>query len=170
MYPSVHSSIIYNRQDMEAIWVSINRWLDKEDVRYIYIFDIYIYYHICYYYGILFNHKREHFAICSSMMDLGKSFLFSFACYSRYLLMWTMKFQMFKLDLEKAEETEIKLPTSIGSLRKQESARKTTTFALLTMPKPFTVWIKTNCGKFWNPWEYQTTLPASWEICMQVKM
>ena len=53
-----------------------------------------------------------------------------------------------KLDLEKAEETEIKLPTSGGSLKKQESSRKTPTSALLTMPKPSTVWITTNCGKF----------------------
>src|SRR5574337_167043 len=51
---------------------------------------------------------------------------------------------MFKLDLEKAEEPEIKLPTSIGSLKKQESSRKTSTTALLTMPKPLTVWITTN--------------------------
>ena len=47
-----------------------------------------------------------------------------------------MKFQIFNLDLERAEETEIKLPTSIGSLKKQESSRKTSTFALLTMPNP----------------------------------
>ena len=46
---------------------------------------------------------------------------------------------MFKLDLEKAEEPEIKLPTSAGSLKKQESSRKTSTSALLTMPKPLTV-------------------------------
>ena len=51
---------------------------------------------------------------------------------------------MFKLDLEKAEEPEIKLPTSAGSLKKQESSRKTSTSALLTMPKPLTVWITTN--------------------------
>ena len=51
---------------------------------------------------------------------------------------------MFKLDLEKAEEPEIKLPTSAGSLQKQESARKTSTSALLTMSKPLTVWITTN--------------------------
>ena len=57
-------------------------------------------------------------------------------------------FQMFKLVLEKAEEPEIKLPTSIGLLKKQESSRKTSTRALLTMPKPLTVWITTNCGKF----------------------
>ena len=48
---------------------------------------------------------------------------------------------MFKLVLEKAEEPEIKLPTSTGSLKKQESSRKTSIFALLTMPKPVTVWI-----------------------------
>ena len=60
----------------------------------------------------------------------------------------TVNFQMFKLDLEKAKEPEIKLPTSAGSLKKQESSRKTPIFALLTMPKPLTVWIITNCGKF----------------------
>ena len=58
--------------------------------------------------------------------------------------MWTINFQMFKLDLEKAEEPEIKLPSSVGSSKKQESSRKTSTFALLTMPKPLTVWITTN--------------------------
>ena len=51
---------------------------------------------------------------------------------------------MFKLDLEKAEEPEIKLPTSAGSLKKQESSRRTSISALLTMPKPLTVWITTN--------------------------
>ena len=59
-----------------------------------------------------------------------------------------MNFQMFKLDLEKAEKSEIKLPTSTGSLKKQESSRKTSTSALLTMPKPLTVWTTKNCGKF----------------------
>ena len=51
---------------------------------------------------------------------------------------------MFKLVLEKAEEPEIKLPTSVGSSKKQESSRKTSTFAVLSMPKPLTVWITTN--------------------------
>ena len=51
---------------------------------------------------------------------------------------------MFKLDLEKAEEPEIKLPTSVGSSKKQENTRKTSTSALLNMPKPLTVWITTN--------------------------
>ena len=65
-----------------------------------------------------------------------------------------MNFQMFKLVLEKAEEPDIKLPTSAGSLKKQESSRKTYISALLIMPKPLTVWITTNCGKFWKRWEY----------------
>ena len=76
---------------------------------------------------------------------------------------------MFKLDLEKVEEPEIKLPTSIGSLKKQESSRKTPTSALLTTSKPLTVWITRNCGNFWKRWEYHTTLAASLAICMQVK-
>ena len=67
----------------------------------------------------------------------------------------------------KAEEPEIKVPTSTGSSKKQESSRKTS--ALLTVPKPLTVWITTNCGKFLKRWEYQTIWLASWEICMQVK-
>ena len=54
---------------------------------------------------------------------------------------------MFKLALEKAEEPEIKLPTSAGSWKKQESSRKTSISALLTMPKPLTVWITINCQK-----------------------
>ena len=83
--------------------------------------------------------------------------------------MWTVNFQMFKLDLEKAEEPEIKLPKSVGSSKNQESSRKTSTSALLTMPKPLTVWITINCGKFFKRWEYQTTWSASWEICMQAK-
>ena len=62
--------------------------------------------------------------------------------------MWTVNFLMFKLDLEKAEEPETKLPTSASSLKKQQSSRKTSISALLTMPKPLTVWITINCGKF----------------------
>ena len=80
-----------------------------------------------------------------------------------------MNFQMLKLVLEKTEEPEIKLPASTGSSKKQESYRKTSIFDLLTMPKPLTVWITRNCGKFWKRWEYQTTWPASWETYMQVR-
>ena len=76
---------------------------------------------------------------------------------------------MYTIDLEKREEPEIKLPTSAGSSKKQESSRKTSISTLLTTPKPLTVWITTNCEKFFKRWEYQTTLPASWEICRQVK-
>ena len=82
---------------------------------------------------------------------------------------WTRNFQMSKLNLEKAEEPEIKLPTSAGSLKKQESSRKTSISALLTTPKPLTVWITINCGKLWKRWEYQTTWPAFWKTYMQVR-
>ena len=65
-----------------------------------------------------------------------------------------LNFQMFKLVLEKAEEPETKLPTSAGSWKKQESSRKASISALLTMPKPLTVWVTINCGKFFKRWEY----------------
>ena len=83
--------------------------------------------------------------------------------------MWTENFQIFKLDLGKAEEPEIKLPTLVGSQKKQKNSRKTSTSVSLTMLKPLTMWTTTNCRKFLKRWEYQTTWPASWETCMQVK-
>ena len=83
--------------------------------------------------------------------------------------MWIVNFQMFKLDLGKAEEPQINVPTSVGSSKKQESSRKISTSALLTIPKHSTVWITTTYGKFFKRWEYQTTWPASWETSMQVK-
>ena len=73
---------------------------------------------------------------------------------------------MFKLDLEKAEEPEIKLPTSAGS-RKQEF-QKNICFCFTDYAKAFDC-VDHNCGKFFKRWEYQTTWPASWEIYMQVK-
>ena len=69
---------------------------------------------------------------------------------------------MFKLDLEKAEEPEIKLPTSAGSSKKQESSRKTSISALLTMPKPLTVWITTN-------WKILKEMGIPDRLFMQVK-
>ena len=66
-----------------------------------------------------------------------------------------------KAKFKEAEEIEIKLPTSIGSQKKQGKSRKTSTSASLTTLKPLTVWITTNCGKIFKRWEYQTTLPAS---------
>ena len=76
---------------------------------------------------------------------------------------------MYQLDLEKAEEPEIKLPISVGSQKKQGNSRRTSTSASLTTLKPLTVWIIITCGKFLKRWDYQTILLASWEICMQVK-
>ena len=61
----------------------------------------------------------------------------------------------------KGKGTRDQLPTSAGSLKKQESSRKTSSFAILTIPKPLTVWITKNCRKFFKGWEYQTTLSAS---------
>ena len=71
---------------------------------------------------------------------------------------WTMNFQMFKLDLEMAEEPEIKLPMTVGSMKKQEF-QKNIYFCFIDYDKAF-VWITTNCGKFFKKWEYQTTLPC----------
>ena len=69
----------------------------------------------------------------------------------------TMNFHTFKLELGKTEEPEIKFPTSVGSQKNQENSIRTSTSASLTMLKPLTVWITTNCGKFFKRWEYQTT-------------
>ena len=68
----------------------------------------------------------------------------------------------------KGRGTRDQIETSVGSSKKQENSRKIST-ALLTMPKPLTVWMITNCEKFSKRWEYQTTWPASWEICTQVR-
>ena len=87
----------------------------------------------------------------------------------QYVAFFRLTISLGKPILEKAEEPEIKLPTFAGSWKKEESSRKTSISALLTMPKPLTVWITINCGKFWKKWEYQTTWPASWETCLQVR-
>ena len=72
-----------------------------------------------------------------------------------------MNFQMFKLDLEKAEEPEIKLPTSAGSSKKQREFQKNIYFCFTDYAKAF------DCVE--HNKIYQTTWPASWEICMQVR-
>ena len=69
----------------------------------------------------------------------------------------------------KGRGTRDQIAKSVGSSKKQESSRIISIFALMTMPKSLTVWTATNCGKFLKRWEYQTTWPDSWEICMQVK-
>ena len=81
---------------------------------------------------------------------------------------WTVNFQMFKLDLEKAEEPEIKLPTSAGSSKNQESSRN---HLLLLYWQCQNFWLceSQQTGKFWKRWEYQTTWPVSCKICMQVQ-
>ena len=80
--------------------------------------------------------------------------------------MWTKNFQMFQLDLEKAEEPEINLPTSDGSQEKAREFQKNICF--IDYAKAFDC-VDHNSGKFFKRWEYQNTLPASWEACMQVK-
>ena len=85
-----------------------------------------------------------------------------------------MNFQMFKLVLDKAEKPEIKLPTSVGSWKKQECSRKQTNkqtniyLCFIDYAKAFDS-VNHNCGKFWKRWEYQATWPACWETCMQVR-
>ena len=84
--------------------------------------------------------------------------------------MYTMNFQMFKLDLEKSG-TRDQIANIHWIIEKTKEFQKKNKIysALLTMSKTLTVWITTNCGKFFERWEYQTALPASREVCMQVK-
>ena len=77
-------------------------------------------------------------------------------------------FQMFKLDFEKCRGTRDQIANIRWIIEKAREFQKNIS-ALLTMPKPLTVCITTDCGKFWKRWEYQTTWPTSWEICMQVR-
>ena len=80
--------------------------------------------------------------------------------------MWTENFQICNLVLEKSEEPEIKVPTSVGSQKKLVNSRKN-----LLLLHWLLLWLyrSQQTGKFLKRWEYQTTLPASWETCMQVK-
>ena len=82
--------------------------------------------------------------------------------------MWTVNFQMFKLDLEKAGVPEIKLPTSAGSWKKQESSRKNIYFCFIDYAKAFDC-VDHNKLENSERWEYQATWPASWETYMQVR-
>ena len=81
---------------------------------------------------------------------------------------WMVNFQMFKLVLEKAEKPEIKLPTSVGSLKKQEF-QKNIYFCFIDYAKAFDCVDQNKLENSFKSWEYQTTWPASWEICMQVR-
>ena len=96
--------------------------------------------------------------LCSKFFKLGLS------------RTWTKNFQIHKLGLKKAEESETKLPNIRWTMEKaREFQKNTSTSASLTMLKPLTVWITTNCRVFFKRREWQTTLPVSWETCMQVK-
>ena len=82
--------------------------------------------------------------------------------------MWTVNFQMFKLDLEKPEEPEIKLATSMDH-QKSKTVPEKIYFCFTDYAKAFGFVDHDKLWKFWKRWEYQTIWPASWEICMQVK-
>ena len=69
----------------------------------------------------------------------------------------------------KGRETRDQIANIHWIIEKAREFQKKSTSALLPTPKPLTVWSMINCEKFWKRWKYQTTLPASWEICMQVK-
>ena len=84
--------------------------------------------------------------------------------------MWTTKnFQMYKVDLEKAERNQRSNCQHLLDHQKAREFQKNIYFASLTRLKSLTVWITTNYGKFFKRWEYQTTVPASWQTCVQVK-
>ena len=72
-----------------------------------------------------------------------------------------------QVGFRKGREPEIKLPNICWIIEKAREFQKTSISALLT--QPLTMWITTICGKFWKRWEYQTSWPASWDICMQVR-
>ena len=74
-----------------------------------------------------------------------------------------------QVGFRKGRGTRDEIANIHGSSKNQVSSRKTSISILLTLLKPPTVWITINCGKFWKRWEYQTTWPASWETCMQVR-
>ena len=82
--------------------------------------------------------------------------------------MWTVNFQIFKLDLEKAEEPETNFQHPLDHQKKAREFQKSIYFCFIDYSKAF-VWITTNSGKFLKWWEYQTNWPDSWEICMQVR-
>ena len=76
---------------------------------------------------------------------------------------------MFKLDFRKGRGTRDQIVNIHWIIEKARELQKNIYFCFIDYAKPLTVWITTNCGKFFKRWEYQTTRPVSWEICMQVK-
>ena len=83
---------------------------------------------------------------------------------------WTLEFPDVQAGFRKGRRTRDQIANICWIIEKAiEFQKKTSTLALFTMPKPLTVWITTNYGSFLRRWKYQTTWPASWEICMHVK-
>ena len=82
---------------------------------------------------------------------------------------WIKNFQMYEMDLEKDRGTRDQITNICWIIGKKREFEKNIYFFFIDYAKALAVWITTNCGKFFKRWEYQTTLPASWETCMQVK-
>ena len=84
--------------------------------------------------------------------------------------MWTVNFQLFKLVLARQRNQRSNCQHLLDHRKSKRVPEKHLLLLYwLHKPKPLTVWITTNCGKFWKRWEYQTTWPASWETCMQIR-
>ena len=83
---------------------------------------------------------------------------------------WTMNFLPdVEAGFRKGRRTRDQIANISWIMEKAREFQKSIYFCFIDMPKPLTVWITINCGKFWERWEYQTTWPASWEICLQVR-
>ena len=80
----------------------------------------------------------------------------------------TQEFPDVQAGFRKGRGTRYQIANIYWIMEKTGNSRKTSTSVSLTMLKPKTVWITTNCGKFLKRWEYQTILPVSWETCMWV--
>ena len=83
--------------------------------------------------------------------------------------MWIVNFQMIKLALEKAEGTRDQIVNILWIMEKGRDFQKNIYFCFIDYAKAFDCVDHNKCGKFWERWEYQTTWPASWETCMQIK-
>ena len=88
-----------------------------------------------------------------------------------YICIWIIKCEIpdVQAGFRKGRGTKDQIANICWIIKKSREFHKTSISALLTMPKPLTVWITINCGKFWKRWECQSSWPASWEICMQVR-
>ena len=84
-------------------------------------------------------------------------------------LQWYMNYEIpdVQVGFRKGTGTRDQIANICWIIKKAREFQKNIYFSLLTMPKPLTVWITTNCGKFWKRWEYPTSWPCSWEVCMQ---